>query len=96
MNRTRIIGKPKKQPTKKNLFYLNLNDFNLFQLRSADFLINFPLSFTLAIFKIWQKIVTNQMSMAETFSCEEIDMLCRKRRPLENSAGFFQARLKSA
>lgn len=43
--------------SKRNLFYLNLDDFSLFKLRSSVFLIDFPLSFTLCMIQVWQKIL---------------------------------------
>ena len=45
------------QAAQKNLFYLNLEDFSLFKLRSAVFLIDFPLSFTMCMVNVWQKIM---------------------------------------
>ena len=42
---------------KQNVFYLNLEDFNLFKLRSCIFLIMFPLTFTLSIITLWARII---------------------------------------
>ena len=42
---------------KENVFYLNLEDFNLFKLRSTIFLVAFPLTFTLAIVNLWAKLI---------------------------------------
>jgi hypothetical protein len=36
---------------------MNLEDFNLFKLRSTIFLIMFPLAFTEATINLWMKIV---------------------------------------
>ena len=40
-----------------NVFYLSLEDFGLFKLRSAVFLIQFPISFTMHTFNVWQKVM---------------------------------------
>jgi hypothetical protein len=42
---------------KSNLFYLNLEDFSLYKLRCAIFLIQFPLMFTESILALWSKII---------------------------------------
>ena len=41
------------QQAQRNLFYLNLEDFSLFKLRAAVFLIDFPLSFTMCMVNVW-------------------------------------------
>ena len=56
-----------------NTFYLNLEDFSLFKLRSAVFLIEFPLSFTMCMVNVWQKIMPQQVNASEFFSREEMD-----------------------
>ena len=38
---------------KKNIFVLNLDDFNLFKLRSTIFLLQFPVTFTLLMINVW-------------------------------------------
>ena len=63
------IGDQKKQ----NAFYMNMDDFSLFKLRSSIFLINFPLSFTLAIISIWYKIMPEAPSVADHYTRDEID-----------------------
>eukprot|EP00347_Sterkiella_histriomuscorum_P000542 403375452 len=42
---------------KQNVFYLNLEEFNLFKLRSAIFLIMFPLTFSIAVINLWAKVI---------------------------------------
>ena len=83
------------QQTKRNLFYLNLDDFNLFKLRSAVFLIDFPLSFTLCIVNIWQKIVPNQMSMAETFSREEVEQIMQTKASIREFSGNLSGHVQN-
>lgn len=56
-----------------NLFYLSLEDFGLFKLRSAVYLVQFPLSFTMHIFNVWNKLMPTQLNMAEIFTREEIE-----------------------
>ena len=43
-------------------WYLNLEDFSLFKLRSAIFLIQFPLAFTMAMVNVWYKILPDNPS----------------------------------
>lgn len=45
------------QQRKQNIFYLNLDDFNLFKLRSSIFLIQFPLAITEAVILLWSKVI---------------------------------------
>jgi len=40
-----------------NTFFLNFEDFSIFKLRSAVFLIQFPLTFTQAIVPLWVKML---------------------------------------
>ena len=54
---------------------MNMEDFSLFKLRSTIFLINFPLSFTLAIISIWFKIMPESPSTAENYTREEIEQI---------------------
>lgn len=42
---------------KNNVFYMNLDDFALYKLKSAVFLIMFPLSFSIAIINLWVRII---------------------------------------
>jgi len=63
----------RQQQQQRSSFYLNLEDFSLFKLRSAVFLIYFPLSFTLHSINIWQKVMPNQLNMSENYSREEME-----------------------
>ena len=60
---------------KANAFYMNLEDFSLFKLRSTIFLINFPLSFTLAIISVWYKIMPDAPTVADHYTRDEIDQI---------------------
>ena len=57
----------------RNPFFMDMENFSLFKLRSTIFLINFPLSFTLAIISIWFKIMPEAPTTAENYTREEID-----------------------
>ena len=72
------------QSTKKNHFYQTLDDFSLFKLRSSVFLIDFPLSFTTCMINVWQKIMPNQMTMADNFSREEIEQIMQTRQQIKD------------
>ena len=61
----------------RNPFFMNLEDFSLFKLRSTIFLINFPLSFTLAIVSIWFKIMPEAPTTADNYTREEIDQIAQ-------------------
>lgn len=60
---------------KANAFYMNLEDFSLFKLRSTIFLINFPLSFTMAIISVWYKIMPDAPTVADHYTRDEIDQI---------------------
>ena len=62
---------------------MNLEDFSLFKLRSAVFLIEFPLSFTMCIVTVWQKIMPQQMNMQEYFSREEIEQIVQTKQSIK-------------
>lgn len=42
---------------KANVLTLNLDDFNLFKLRASVYLLQWPVTFTLLIINVWQKIM---------------------------------------
>ena len=57
-----------------------MDDFSLFKLRSAVFLIDFPLSFTMCRVCVWQKILpTHGQSTTDTFTREELEQLMQTR-----------------
>ena len=49
---------------KNNVFVMNMIDFNLFKLRSAIFLIQFPVTYTLLIMNVWKKLLPEHVSSA--------------------------------
>jgi hypothetical protein len=46
----------------KGLFYLNLNDFSIFKLRSTIYLIQFPLMYTISILSVWTRILPSSIN----------------------------------
>lgn len=61
---------------RKNVFYLNFEDFSLVKLRSAVFLLYFPITFTVAIINVWLRIIPNpnkEKGENDEFSKEETD-----------------------
>jgi hypothetical protein len=42
---------------KKKIFYLNLDDFSVFKLKSTIFFVLFPLTFTESVINLWVKLV---------------------------------------
>ena len=62
---------------------MNLDDFSLFKLRSSIFLINFPLSFTLAIISIWHKIMPDAPTMADHYTRDEIDQIMQTKSAIK-------------
>ena len=56
-------------------WYLNLEDFSIFKLRSAIFLIQFPLAFTMAMVNVWYKILPDKPTEEEKFSKEEVEQI---------------------
>src|SRR4051812_775284 len=55
---------------KANVFFLNLEDFNLFKLRSTIFLIMYPLTYTQAIINLWIKIIPTNTSKKDNGESE--------------------------
>jgi hypothetical protein len=46
---------------KQNIFYLNLEDFSVYKLRCALFLIQFPLMLTESVLALWSKVIPSPM-----------------------------------
>lgn len=61
----------KDKERKKNVFTMNLVDFNLFKLRSTLFLLQFPITFTLLIINVWKKLLPEKIATAQGYSREE-------------------------
>ena len=81
--------------TQRSSFYLNLEDFSLFKLKSAVFLIYFPLSFTMHSINIWQRTMPTQMQMGDNYSREEIEQIIQTRTSIKefsaNLCGHVQS-----
>lgn len=77
------------------MFYLNLDDFSLFKLRCAVFLIDFPLCFTVCIVNVWQKILPNQITMAELFSREEIEQVTQTKASIREFSSNLSSHVQN-
>ena len=62
------------QEKKQNVFYMNLEDFNIFKLRSTIFLIMFPLTFTEAIISLWVKIIPSGLNRKDMSEADRQDL----------------------
>ena len=54
-------------------FYLNLDEFSVFKLRSVAFLINFPITYCLAVITCWYKAIPETPTKEDGFSSNEIE-----------------------
>ena len=50
-----------------------MEDFSIYKLRSAIFLMQWPLAFTMAIVNVWYKILPADFGVEEKFSKEELE-----------------------
>ena len=62
---------------KANIFYLNLEDFSVYKLRCAVFLIQFPLMLTESILALWSKIIPSpsKKESVEDYSKSDIEII---------------------
>ena len=60
---------------KANAFFLNLEDFSLFKLRSSVFLIDFPITFTMCCVQVWAKIMPSGSATMDNFDKEEQEQI---------------------
>ena len=59
----KVLKELKEAEEKENgLFYLNLNDFSIFKLRSTIYLIQFPLMYTISILSVWTRILPSSIN----------------------------------
>lgn len=83
---------------RQNIFYLNLEDFNLIKLKSAIFLIYFPISFTLPMISAWLKTIPNQnlpKNEREELTKEEIDNIVQARHAIKEFTSSLVNHLKN-
>ncbi len=59
INQNQEAKQAEEEKKKQNVFYLNFEDFSMVKLRSAVFLLYFPVAFTITILNIWIKILPN-------------------------------------
>ena len=58
-----------------NPFFVDLECFSTFKLRSAIFLVDFPVNFAIRILSIWMKIIPFQATIAEGYSREDLQLI---------------------
>lgn len=63
------------QERERSIFYMNLNDFSLFKLKSVVYLVQFPLMFALSIMSCWSRIMPSSTSSTEKYTKEELDLM---------------------
>jgi hypothetical protein len=54
---------------------LNLQDFNIFKLKSTIFLLQFPVTYTLLVLNVWFKVIPKAPTTIQGFTKEEIDVI---------------------
>jgi len=84
---------------KANVFYLNFEDFNYFKLRSAIFLIMFPLTFTQAIINLWVKIIPSSYSKKDhadnEYTKADLEMISLTRHQIKEFVANLITHLKN-
>lgn len=79
----------------RSSFYLNLEDFSLFKLRSAVFLIYFPLSFTLHSINIWQRTMPSNMMLNDSYNKEEYEQIMQTKTAIKDFSANLCALVQS-
>lgn len=67
----------------KDPFYANLEDWNLFKLRSALFLVDFPLTFTISIINVWLKNLPNPTTDSG-WSKDEVEQIAQTKQTIRD------------
>ena len=78
-------GRAKAEEERKaNIFYLNLEDFSVYKLRCAVFLIQFPLMLTESILALWTKIIPqpSRKESVEDYSKQDIEIIQQVRHSI--------------
>ena len=69
-------AKEEEAQKKAHSFYLQMDEFSLFKLRSAIYLIDFPMTFTMCCINVWSRIVpTGSTNLSDQFSREEQEQI---------------------
>lgn len=79
----------------QNAFHLNIEDFSLFKLRSAVFLIQFPLNFTMTIMNVWQKIIPYTPGSNEDYTRDEIEQIMATKHAVKEFSGNLVSHIKN-
>jgi len=92
--------KDKKEAEKKrqNIFYINLEDFNIVKLKATIFLIQFPISFTLTMINVWLKTIPNQTmpkNDREELSKEDIENIIQAKHAIKEFTTSLVSHLKN-
>jgi len=84
------------QQRKQNIFYLNLDDFNLFKLRSSIFLIQFPLAITETVILLWSKVIpsSHRKDGLDDFSKQDQEQIQQVRHSIREFVYSLQTNLK--
>lgn len=81
---------------KANIFYLNLEDFSVYKLRCAVFLIQFPLMLTESILALWTKIIPSpsKKESVEDYSKSDIEIIQQVRHSIREFTTSLVTNLK--
>ena len=93
-------AKKKKEDDEKkrqNVFFLNFEDFHMGKLRATVFMLQFPITFTVAILNVWIKSIPNPQNKSEieNYSKEEIDEIVKARHSIKEFVTSLCAHIKS-
>ena len=65
-------------------FYLHLDDFSIFKLRSTIFLINFPITYTIAVIACWYKTIPDNPTKGEGYSIHELEEIAEVKQAIRD------------
>ena len=57
-------------------------DFSIFKLKSAVFMINFPLSFTIHILNVWKKVMPSALQ-SQAFNDDELEQILQTKQSIK-------------
>uniref|UniRef100_A0A7S3N2T6 Uncharacterized protein n=1 Tax=Strombidium inclinatum TaxID=197538 RepID=A0A7S3N2T6_9SPIT len=83
---------------RQNVFYLNFEDFSMMKLRSAVFMLYFPVTFTISILNVWIKIIPNpnqEKAEGEELTKEEVDGINQAKHAIKDFMSSLCQHLRS-
>ena len=83
---------------RQNVFYLNFEDFSIIKLRSAVFMLYFPICFTISLVNVWLRVIPNPnlaKSDTEDYTKEEIEGITAAKHSIKDFVHSLVAHLKS-